>query len=144
MKFYKSPIKKARIEIIPMIDTIFFLLVYFMFQTLVMIKMQAMSVSIPKPSPPSTAKPPPKCIVKVDSAANYYVDGKLVDVTGITDAVQSDIDKNQDTLVIISVDPTQKVQPLINCMDAVNYAHKPDGSPVNTIINGQGGVNMGV
>jgi biopolymer transport protein ExbD len=144
MKIYKPPIRKGRIEIIPMIDTIFFLLVYFMFQTLQMVKMQAMEVSIPKPSPPSNAAPPPKCIVKVDAAGNYTVNGMLVDPTGITDAVQTAVNKNPNTLVIISVDPTQKVQPLINCMDGVNYATKPDGSPVNTVINGQGGVNLPV
>jgi biopolymer transport protein ExbD len=144
MKFYKPSMRKARIEIIPMIDTIFFLLVYFMFQTLVMVKMEAMEVSIPKPSPPSKSAPPPRCIVKVDDAGNYTVNGALVDPTGITDVVQAAVNKNPNTLVIISVDPNQRVQPLIDCMDGVNYAHKPDGSPVNTIINGQGGVNLRV
>jgi biopolymer transport protein ExbD len=150
MKLYKPAFRKARIEIIPMIDTIFFLLVYFMFQTLVMVKMQALEVSIPKTSPQNNSIPPPRCVVKVDSAGNYYVNGKVVDPTGITDEVQTAVDKNPNTLVIISVDPNQPVQPLINCMDAVNYAHKPgpctspDGCPVNTIINGQGGVNLGV
>ena len=144
MKFYKAQARKARIEIIPMIDTIFFLLVYFMFQTLVMVKMEAMEVSIPKPSPPSNAAPPPRCVVKVDAAGNYTVNGALVDPSEITDDVDQAVAKNPNTLVIIAVDPTQKVQPLITCMDAVNSASKPDGTPVNTIINGQGGVSLPV
>ena len=36
MRIQRRSIKKARIEIIPMIDTIFFLLVFFMISTLSM------------------------------------------------------------------------------------------------------------
>ena len=40
----KLPMRKARIEIIPMIDTIFFLLVFFMFTSLSMVQMKGMGV----------------------------------------------------------------------------------------------------
>jgi len=40
--------KKARIEIIPMIDTMFFLLVFFMIATLSMTVMKGMKVNLPK------------------------------------------------------------------------------------------------
>ena len=45
--FKKQP-KKARIEIIPMIDTMFFLLVFFMIATLSMSVMRGMPVNLPK------------------------------------------------------------------------------------------------
>jgi len=127
-----------------MIDTIFFLLVYFMFQTLQMVKMSAMDVAIPKPSPPSVESMPPRCVVKVDAMGNYLVDGRVTGRDGIAAAVQADVARDPKTLVIISADPAQKVQPLIDCLDAVNTVSKPDGSPVDTIINGQGGVNLPV
>jgi biopolymer transport protein ExbD len=40
--------RKARIEIVPMIDTIFFLLVFFMIATLSMTKLQGLPVNLPR------------------------------------------------------------------------------------------------
>src|SRR5476651_604577 len=50
MKIRQRPIKRARIEIIPMIDVIFFLLVFFMVSSLAMTKINSMPVALPKTS----------------------------------------------------------------------------------------------
>jgi biopolymer transport protein ExbD len=47
MKLKRRIIRKARIEIIPMIDTMFFLLVFFMVATLSMTVQQGLSVNLP-------------------------------------------------------------------------------------------------
>ena len=47
MKLKRQLVKKARIEIIPMIDTMFFLLVFFMVATLSMTVQQGLSVNLP-------------------------------------------------------------------------------------------------
>ena len=47
MKLQRAELKKARIEIIPMIDTIFFLLVFFMITSLSMVQMSAKKVALP-------------------------------------------------------------------------------------------------
>lgn len=47
MKLKRCRIRKARIEIIPMIDTMFFLLVFFMVATLSMTVQQGLSVNLP-------------------------------------------------------------------------------------------------
>lgn len=47
MKLKRRLTKKARIEIIPMIDTMFFLLVFFMVATLSMTVQQGLSVNLP-------------------------------------------------------------------------------------------------
>ena len=55
MRLPPRQIRKARIEIIPMIDTIFFLLVFFMIASLTMIRMRAIAVAVPKNSSASSA-----------------------------------------------------------------------------------------
>ncbi|MBP2626832.1 MAG: tolR: protein TolR [Firmicutes bacterium] len=47
MKMPRKPLKKARIEIIPMIDTMFFLLVFFMLATLTMSNQYTLPVNLP-------------------------------------------------------------------------------------------------
>ncbi|CQR74815.1 Biopolymer transport protein ExbD [Sporomusa ovata DSM 2662] len=48
MKIARKPMKKARIEIIPMIDTMFFLLVFFMLATLTMTTQSGLPVNLPQ------------------------------------------------------------------------------------------------
>src|ERR1700755_803639 len=50
MQIRQRPTKRARIEIIPMIDVIFFLLVFFMVSSLAMTKINSMPVNLPKTS----------------------------------------------------------------------------------------------
>jgi biopolymer transport protein ExbD len=57
----KGNLKKARIEIIPMIDTIFFLLVFFMISTLSMSRFTGVQVNLPKAA--SGSQPPTEAIV---------------------------------------------------------------------------------
>ena len=71
--------RKARIEIVPMIDTIFFLLVFFMFTSLSMVKMNGMGVSLPKDSSAVTT-PPPRVMVTVNRAGPRRVPaGRFID-----------------------------------------------------------------
>ena len=48
MQIRQRPIKRARIEIIPMIDVIFFLLVFFMVSSLAMTKINSMPGRFPE------------------------------------------------------------------------------------------------
>jgi biopolymer transport protein ExbD len=136
MRLPKQEIRRARIEIIPMIDTIFFLLVFFMFETLTMVKMRAIEIAVPKPAPTSQTTPPPRCLVRVDASGRYFVENKPVTKDSITAAVQAVSDEAPNTLFVIDVAPTQTVQPLVDCLDGVGLAHKPGGGPVDTLIGG--------
>ncbi len=119
----KQPMKKARIEIIPMIDTIFFLLVFFMFTSLSMVKMNGMDVSLPKDSNSPDQKPPPQVVVTVDRAQ-------------LQTQMQDKLNAKPDTVFIVNVDKQRPTQNIIDVMDAVNSIHIPDrpNDPVGVMI----------
>ncbi len=50
MRIRQQPVKRARIEIINMIDVIFFLLVFFMVTSLAMTRINSLPVALPKTS----------------------------------------------------------------------------------------------
>ncbi len=54
--------KKARIEIIPLIDVIFFLLATFVLFTLSLNKIASIDVNLPIPAPPSATPPDPDMV----------------------------------------------------------------------------------
>jgi biopolymer transport protein ExbD len=130
----KTPeMKKARIEIIPMIDTIFFLLVYFMFVSLSMVSMKGMGVSLPKNSDSVSSKPPPKIVITVDPAGDYFVNKQQVSYDDLAGQLQSQITAQPTGILIVNVDKRKSTQVLIGVMDAVNQVSIPgsgDSPPV--------------
>ena len=76
-----TPPKKARIEIIPLIDIMFFLLASFMLVSMSMIKLQAIPNNLPGKT--NTPPPPPDhpdfATIGIDKDSNFYfVDDKKV------------------------------------------------------------------
>jgi biopolymer transport protein ExbD len=65
--------KKARIEIIPLIDVIFFLLATFVLFTLSLQRISAVPVTLPVASPPGPSNPNDTTIyLQVSDEGNYY------------------------------------------------------------------------
>ena len=65
--------KKARIEIIPLIDVIFFLLATFVLFTLSLKKITDLPVQLPVPAPPQPPSPnDPKVYLQVSDEGTYY------------------------------------------------------------------------
>ena len=132
----KPQLKKARIEIIPMIDTIFFLLVFFMFTSLSMVKMHGLDVSLPKESNSPDQKPPPQVVITVDNTGTYYLDRTAVTPTDLAPEMQNRLDVKPDTVFIVNVDKQRPTQDIITVMDAVNTVKIPGhpDDPVGVMI----------
>lgn len=124
--------KKARIEIIPMIDTIFFLLVFFMFTSLSMVKMKGMDISLPKDSTATSQKPPPQVIITVDPAGNYFLNTDKIDGAQLQTELQNRTNAKPDTVFIVNVNKSRQTQDIITVMDAVNNVRIP-GRPEDPV-----------
>src|SRR5262245_61619833 len=74
-----SPIghKKARLEIIPLIDIMFFLLASFIMVSLTMIRVEALKMDLPTPTAGQPGKKPDMINLEVDEAGDaHVVEGK--------------------------------------------------------------------
>ena len=128
--------KKARIEIIPMIDTIFFLLVFFMFTSLSMVKMKGMDISLPKDSTATSQKPPPQVVITIDPAGNYFLNTDQINGVQLETELQNRINAKPDTVFIVNVNKSRQTQDIITVMDAVNQVTIPGrpNDPVGVMI----------
>src|SRR5215467_12339761 len=101
MRLARRTVKKARIEIIPMIDTIFFLLVFFMISTLSMARYSGLPVNLPKAA---TGQQPPSESAAITIAADgdITIDKQPVARDGIRGALQKRFEKNPELLVLIN------------------------------------------
>jgi biopolymer transport protein ExbD len=120
MTFAKPTIRKARIEIVPMIDTIFFLLVFFMMSTLSMVKMQGLGLAIPKDASSGKGRVPQHITLAIDPKGDYYLNKKKVDVTDLPSEFSKALAGGRNASIVLNVAATQKTQTLVSTMDILN------------------------
>ena len=117
MKYFE--VKKARIEIIPMIDIMFFLLVFFIMMSLHMIPSSGVISNLVKSS---TATPleQPKVVVSVDAEGHIGVDEHQITSTQLTALLQ----KGNPAQTIVTIVGTKQtsMQQLMDAMDACRAA----------------------
>jgi biopolymer transport protein ExbD len=124
MRLQRRSIKKARIEIIPMIDTIFFLLVFFMISTLSMTRFKGLPVNLPKAASGQQA-PAENAAVTIGKDARMFLDKEPVDETRLGELLRQRLAKNPDLLVVINADDGVEHGHVVEVMDiarSVNVA----------------------
>jgi biopolymer transport protein ExbD len=121
MRLARRSIKKARIEIIPMIDTIFFLLVFFMISTLSMARYSGLPVNLPKAA---TGQQPPSesTAITITADGDITIDKQPVARDGIRGALQKRFEKNPELLVLINADEAVQHGRVVEVMDQARQA----------------------
>jgi biopolymer transport protein ExbD len=122
MRIQRRSIKKARIEIIPMIDTIFFLLVFFMISTLSMSQFKGVPVNLPKAASGQQA-PAESAALSITKEAQIYLDKQAVDKSALNDLLRQKIAKNPDLLVVINADDGVEHGRVVEIMDVARNAN---------------------
>ena len=123
-------LKKTKIEIIPMIDTMFFLLVFFILSSVGVIKLQGINIDLPNaaPSQPSTPpEPTPELIVTIDQGRQVSVNNvKMRPNESIGPALIQQVEQQPQfgpgydmtkASVIISADPKAQHGIVVRCID---------------------------
>ena len=113
------PHKKARIEIIPLIDIMFFLLASFMMVSLSQTHMKGIKVNLPV----ATAVPPnaPKDFVSIRCAegADFYIDNQPVSAEQLAGRLLGLVQSNPDIKVSISGEMMSMHGDVIKALDIV-------------------------
>jgi biopolymer transport protein ExbD len=86
MRYFET--RKARIEIIPMIDIMLFLLVFFAMMTLRMIPSTGQISKLPTSST-AAAIPAPKLLVEIRTGGQFFIDGHAMKVDQISALVRT-------------------------------------------------------
>ena len=121
MRLPRKHFKKARIEIIPMIDTIFFLLVFFMISTLSMARYSGLPVNLPKAA---TGQQPPSesAAVTITGEGKVSIDKQEVARENIRSVLQQRLSAKPDLLVLINADEHVEHGVVVEIMDEARQA----------------------
>ena len=122
MKLQRQELKRARIEIIPMIDTIFFLLVFFMISTLSMSQYRGMPVNLPKAASGQQA-PAESVAITIDNQGRVFLDKQPVEKEMLGDLLRQQLAGNADLLVVINADDGVEHGRVVEVMDIARDAN---------------------
>jgi len=121
MRLARRTIKKARIEIIPMIDTIFFLLVFFMISTLSMSRYSGPPVNLPKAA--SGQQPASEsAAVTITQDGKVFIEKQEVLRENIRSLLQQRLSANPELLILINADERVEHGRVVEVMDEARQA----------------------
>jgi biopolymer transport protein ExbD len=116
------PIKKARIEIIPLIDIMFFLLASFMLVSLTMINMKGIDVNLPTATSAQPNSKPDFTIVSIDALMDIYFEKEKIAREDVLSRFQALYDKNHDVRIFIRADKDATYETVVYVLDKARTA----------------------
>lgn len=133
------PHHKARIEIIPLIDIMFFLLASFMLASLSMIKLQSIKMDLPTATMAKRDFKPDIVNIAVDKIGDIYVEKKQVNIVELNSYLSNKFQANTNIPVYISGDKDATHGAVIRVLDLVrragiqkvSFAISPQSNPEN-------------
>jgi len=123
-RFPNTPRKKSRIEIIPMIDVMMFLLVFFVLISINVIPALGLKVKLPQSSSAQDHRPPVRVILGIPASGSFTIDGESVqDLASVTRTLQRRKQGSANGIaVIVQSDEAAPLQKLVEVMDALKSA----------------------
>ncbi len=113
---------EARIEIIPLIDIMFFLLASFMLVSLSMVNLKAVKVNLPTAASATPESKKDFTDISVDKSGDMFLDKKPIAAHELTGALAAARAANPNIRVFISGDRDAKNGDMIRALDAVRSA----------------------
>ncbi|MCL4515217.1 MAG: biopolymer transporter ExbD [Firmicutes bacterium] len=121
MNIERAKRKKMRLEIIPMIDVLFFLLVFFMLFSTFKTNVTGLNINLPR-AVTVTAQEQSKVVVTVARDGAFYLGRQQVDEQRLKAELHRALGSNGDAVVVIEADEAVLYKHLVAAMDAVRQA----------------------
>lgn len=118
MRTWNEPKKnKAHIELIPMIDVMMFLLVFFVLISMNVIPAHGLKTQLPAASSAQDLKPQKKAIVTISEPDLLQLDGQSIQLSELVNVLKQQQTDNQPTTIIVNSDKGVSVERLVAVMD---------------------------
>jgi biopolymer transport protein ExbD len=113
------PHKKARLEIVPLIDIMFFLLASFMMVSLTMTKQRTVGVNLPAAASSQTSLKPDSISLAVDAGGRVFFEKQPVSLEQLETILREKLALNRDLPVYVSGDSATPHGAMVAVLDYV-------------------------
>ncbi|MHB8921310.1 MAG: ExbD/TolR family protein [Halothiobacillus sp.] len=114
-----EPRRKARIEIIPMIDVMMFLLVFFVLISMNVIPATGIKTELPGSAQPERLNRAYHAVIIIGAQGHIQLEGKDYDLTSLGIALGALKQSHKDIDLVIDGDKGSELQSLVDVMDVV-------------------------
>lgn len=121
--------KPVRIEIIPMIDVMMFLLVFFVLISIHVLPALGLKVALPRSASPASLSDPKRITLTLTRDGGIYLDGTQTTLDALPDTLRA-LSQQSKIAVIIAGDQQDMLQQLVDVLDALKRAGVPAASIV--------------
>jgi biopolymer transport protein ExbD len=115
--------RHARIEIIPMIDVMMFLLVFFVLISINVLPALGLRIKPPTSAKPDQVAERQRIMIGIDRDGKTFVDGTPVEIAGIADKINALNDPSKKLVVVIAGDEAVQLQVIVSVLDALKIAN---------------------
>lgn len=116
MKRHKEEQKSPALMIIPMIDIIFFLLVFFMINTIYAVPQQSLSIELPKTKTQQSVELKP-AIIDYEKSGQFMIDDSYVTMPQLIESVTKKVAARPDQNFLIRADEELTYGKVVELMD---------------------------
>ena len=121
-KIKVTKLKKARIEIIPLIDVVFFLLATFVLFTLSLNRIQSVPVDLPAGQPSTANKDAEPTTIQVSEQGNIFWNRELIDMQELPARIAHYKTQTEDPKILIAGDEKARFGATVQVLDEVRKA----------------------
>lgn len=121
MNFRARRVQTATVEITPLIDVVFILLIFYMV-TSTFVSTSRLDVSLPESTASATPQPPDSIEVYVSSNGEFSVNGSTPAITtkeAVLKSVDAIVTSDEDPLVLIHADADSRHQAVVHVLTAL-------------------------
>lgn len=119
LNFDDEPRRRVQIEIIPMIDVMMFLLVFFVMISLNVIPITGLKTQLPQASQPEQMELVKHLVITLAEDGHLEIDGRLYAMAELPAVIQAQAAANAKLDVIINGDRNARIDGLVQIMDMV-------------------------
>lgn len=121
-KIKVSKLKKARIEIIPLIDVIFFLLATFVLFTLSLNRINSVPVDLPSGKPSTGSNDEQPTTIQVSESGNVFWNRELIDMAELPERIAVYKKQNEDPKILVAGDEKARFGATVQVLDEIRKA----------------------
>jgi len=114
----------SHLDIAPLIDIVFLLLVFFMLTSTFMVP-EAIELELPESSS-ATATDTKPIVVALDALGQLALNGERIELEGLREAIEPLLKQDPDTAITLKSDASTEVQQLLRVMDEIRAAGGTD------------------
>lgn len=121
MNFRRNNRKRPRVEILPMVDVMTFLIAFFMLFTTFRTNPAGLTIKLPR-AVTATPQESAGIVVVIDRAGDVYLNNRRITLQGLRYDIEKSVQKNPNEVVIIRADSATRYSRLVEVMDAARLA----------------------